>query len=138
MKQETTDEYSNVSLGVCIIRKSTSVTKYLIDEWGISLLAAFISAIAVLAIIILITSMISLITEVLGNTWAVISTINPLIVILVIAVLSIPAYSTVWCIRHRKVLREKKIIEETPVCPIDEIIPNSAQKTEVTEEEKVN
>lgn len=114
----TEDEYSDIGLGRCILKKSTSVTKNLFEEYAVGVSVSIVLVAALVVVLIAMDSILSAIAFVAVLTWKFAVALNPLVYIAVFILLPIPAYSTIWCLRHRKQIRDKKKHEEIPVCPI--------------------
>jgi hypothetical protein len=115
---EKSEDYTD-NLGRCIIRKSASITNILITRFAVPVLILVIGVVLFTILIILANRLTEIYQNAWGSLWATLNTVSPLVYLILLVVLPIPLYSTFWCIRHRRRLRELNVREETPICPID-------------------
>lgn len=116
---EKSEDYTG-NLGRCIIRKSVSITNILINKFALPLLILVIGVI-LFTILIILADRITTFAQITSlGIWEFLITVNPLVYVILLVILPIPIYSTFWCIRHQRRLRKLNVVEETPICPIDE------------------
>lgn len=112
------EDYTD-NLGRCIIRKSASITNILISRFALPILILVVGVMVFTILIILANKLTEIYQNVWGSLWEILNTVSLPVYLILLVVLPIPLYSTFWCIRHRMRLRELKVREETPICPID-------------------
>jgi hypothetical protein len=113
-KPNSEDEKYNAGLGVCIIRKSVNVTKWLWKEWSLPV----VCVLGILIIVSILNFLIVATFPYFQYAMMTLRTLNPLVYVALAILLPIPIYSTFWCIWYRRRVQTKKAFEEEPVCPI--------------------
>lgn len=116
---EKSEDYTG-NLGRCIIRKSASITNILISRFALPVLILVMGVMVFTILIILANKLTEIYQNVWGSLWEILNMVSLPVYLILLVVLPIPLYSTFWCIRHRRRLRELKVREEMPICPIDE------------------
>lgn len=105
----------------CIIKKSSSVTRYLFDEYAVPLSIGICAAVLCAAVVIIIGHFISHIASGMAFVVELALSLHPVAYLIGLPILAIVSYSTVWCIQRRKQQRYAKSIEDIDPCPIGEL-----------------
>jgi len=120
MNKQSGDEYEALSFCRCIIKKTVSIRGWLYDQFVARLLLPIlIGVLAVLAIVVVVAIVQGLISTYGSMVISFVGGVNPIVWLIVVILLAIPVYATIWCINYRR-QKQKEKKDLTLTCPGDE------------------